>query len=250
MKKGTSLSCLARWLLAGLSFLILSTGGLPATSAGNANGPEIIDPVLLWPLHINIPYDIVHLVEADAIATVILRIDEAGTIIDWVALELPHHDLVTALDRAFQSTRFQPAMIDGEAVIMDIVVTVPVGEVGYYGIINLDPATYIEIRINRMSGGSRSLRESPGSALDEPLELLSEGVPVVYVDEAGNRVSGELEVEFYVDQDGVPRIIRSDPDDDPFLREAAHQTVEQFRFTPPRCKGRPTVVKARIKVRF
>ncbi|MEX0331186.1 MAG: energy transducer TonB [Puniceicoccaceae bacterium] len=250
MRRGNSLRCLARLLIAGLIFLILSTGGQSATSAGNADGPEIIDPVLLWPLHINIPYTIVHLVDADATATVILRIDESGSVIDWVALDLPHYDLIRPLDRAFQSARFQPAMMDGEAVLIDIVVDVPVGEVGYYGIINLDPATYLEIKLNRMSGGLYGLRVAPGHALDEPLKLISEGKPVVFIDEAGNRVSGEQEVEFYIDQDGIPRVVRSDQEDDPFLRDAAHQTVEQFRFAPPRCNGRPTVVKARIKVQF
>lgn len=240
----------ARLLLAGSGLVAFSTGGLTATPAGNSGEPELTDPVLLWPLHINMPYDIAHLVESDASAAVILRIDETGKVIDWVALELPHVRLVKPLDLALRSARFQPAMLGSEPIVIDILVNVPVGEAGYYGIINLDPVTYLEIKLNRMSGGFHSLRATSGYALDEPLDLVDTGQPVAYVDEAGNRVTGALEVEFYVDQDGIPRIVRSDPEDDPVLREAAHLTVEQFRFKPPQVNGRPTVVKARMTVRF
>lgn len=250
MKGDNSFIRLARLLLAGVAGVFTLTGGLSATSAGNSGDPEVSDPVLLWPLHINVPYDIVHMIPEEARASLILRIDEEGRVIDWVALELPHIRLVRPIDLALQSARFQPAMMEGEPVMLDMTVSVPVGEIGYYGIINLDPTTYMEIKLTRMSGGLHSLRLAPGAALDEPLRLIDSGQPVAYMDESGNPVTGSVEVEFYVDQDGSPRIIRSNPEDDPLLREAAHLTVEQFRFAPPRSRGRPAVVKARMTVRF
>jgi len=78
--------------------------------------------------------------------------------------------------------------------------------------------------------------------------VIEQGPGVVLVDGDGNVVRGTVTVEFYVDQDGYPRLIRPVGDPDPSLGEAAVLNVEEFRFTPPRRNGRRTVVRARMPV--
>ena len=250
MKLGFQQASFFRRALTGISLLVILTGGPVATSVGNSADDLISDPELLWPLSINIPYHIVHLIQPDDIATVILRIDVDGKMIDWVSLNLPHYDLVGALDEALSYAEFSPAMENGEALAMDIVVTIPVGEVGYYGVFSMTPMTYIETRLSTINGRLNELSMCMPHELDEPLELVETGTPVAYKDISGKRVTGSVEVEFYVDQNGRPRIIRTEQGADTFLREAAYLTVQQFRFAPPAFNGNQTIVRGRMDLQF
>jgi TonB family protein len=237
-------------LRTGLCFLVLLTGGLPATSAGTADDERMVNPELLWPLSINMPMDIAHLIHPQHEARVILRIDPEGKVVDWVALSLPHYRLFDPLDRALREALFTPATIDGEAVMLDTSVTIPIGEAGYYGVLVMTPATYIEGRIDQIAGGLNGMGLCGPGGLDKPLKLLSEGNPVAFLDEDGTPVKGSVDVDFYIDQDGVPRIVRPDQGANAFLQEAAMRTVQQFRFIPPRQGGRRVIVHATMQVRF
>ncbi len=84
--------------------------------------------------------------------------------------------------------------------------------------------------------------------MDEPLEVIAEGTRYVAVDESGNALEGTVTVEFYVDPEGVPRMIRVAGDPDPVVGEAAVLTVSELRFAPPRRNHNPTVVRARMPV--
>lgn len=207
-------------------------------------------PVQLDQLWMIIPMEITHLLSHDDSAEAIVRIDETGQVIDWICLYTPHYKLLPGLGEALAGLTFEPATENGEPVVVDLNITVPVGEIGTYGILTLTPASYLESRIASISHAPDEMKVCKTSDLDRPLTIAQKGKPVVPVDENQNRISGEVEVRFYVDWEGVPRLIRSDMDLNPVLRNAAHLTVEQLRFLPPTWNGRPTAMKARMSVRF
>lgn len=240
----------ARVLRTGLCCLILLTGGPTATSAGDASGNGASQPELLWPISVNIPMDIAHMIQQEDQAKVILRIGVDGSVIDWVSLDLPHYRLAKPIGQALASARFTPSMQDGEPVIFDMTAVIPVGQVGYYGIISTNIMGHTEGRIAMLGGRSFPLFLCPVDELDEPLELVQQGQPFFFRDETGDVVRGTISVEFHVDQAGVPRIVRPDQEADRRLQEAALRTVEQFRFKRPTRHGRPTVIKARMDLQF
>lgn len=230
-------------------FLFSITGGQAAVPAGEVF-PEQRGPELVRPLSINMPVDIWHLVQPDAVATVLLRIDTDGRVIDWVSLDIPHWRLVGALDRSLMQAEFLPAIQEGQPVIVDTAARIPVGEVGAYTPLSLTIAEHIEMRISALDRSLYQLRLSLPGEIDEPLQLLSKGESWLVLDENGKTLAGEVMVEFYIDQEGRPRMVRVLGNGHPALQEAAILMVQEFRFRPPSRKGRPTVVKARIPVVF
>jgi TonB family protein len=236
--------------VAACAFLFLATWPV-ALSAPEDSDPEFRGPVLERPLFLNIPRDILHLIQAADVATVVMRIDTDGAVVDWIGLDVPHRGLVGALDRALRSAEFLPALVDGEAVPVDAVARVPVGEAARFTVLSVSISEHIESRIAALDPTMNQLSLSLPGQLDRPLQFLSRGEPFSVVDEeSGETLSGTVLVEFYIDQDGRPRLIRTADGAPLALRNAAAAMVEEFRFVPPRRNGRPTVVKARIPVVF
>jgi TonB family protein len=169
---------------------------------------------------------------------------------EWVALYVPHYREAGPLNLALEGPRFSPPTEDGEPVIVDMRATIPIGEAGYYGVISLTPVSALESRISFMNGNAYELRLVAMEELDQPVRIISEGHPVAFKDETGAVLKGKVVVEFFIDHQGVPRIVHTLEGGDSFLELAARRTVEQFRFNPPRRRGRPAVVKVRMSVRF
>ena len=233
-----------------LMLVILSpiTGG-QAAPAGT-HDPQDRAPVLERPLALNIPYELWHILQPDSTASAILRIDMTGKVVDWICLEVPHPGLLKALGRAFADAGFLPGLADGDPVVTDILVEIPVGEASRYGILTITAKEYLEGRIAAINPELYQMSLSLPGELDRPLRVVSTGEPIAVADEGGRILTGEVLFDFYIDQEGLPRLIRTAEGPHPALREAAILMVQAFRFEPPRRKGRETVVKARMPVVF
>ena len=208
------------------------------------------DPVLERPLFFNIPADVRHLIHEDATATVIMRISEDGEVVDWVPLRVPHPRLIRPLEVSLSMADFQPAILEGEPVTIDIIARIPVGKAGYYGIITETVAEHIESRLSRINPDMFQVTLSKPGQLDSPLKLVSEGQPLRVVDDDGNLLAGKVIVEFYIDATGQTRLARPVSEAHPALQVAAVRTLEGFIFEPPRRNGKPTIVRARIPIEF
>lgn len=220
-----------------------------ATSPASAETEETFaPPVLEQPVPLIIPQQILHLSSDWDQGLVRLRIGPGGAIEDWVPLDLPHFKLVKPFERAFARTRFKPAREKGEVVAVDLSATIPIRDAAGYRIISETLSEHIESRLARINPGRHRLVVSPPSLLDDPLEVISEGTHYFPVDDSGEVLEGTVIVEFYVDPEGVPRMIRVVGDSTPLLAEAAVKTVSELRFSPPRRSRNPTVVQARMPV--
>lgn len=233
--------------------LLASLGGAFSVSLNGAD-PLPSDeegfepPVLEQPVPLLIPQQILHVSSDWDSAIVRMRIGAEGEIEDWIPLDLPHYKLVEAFDRAFARTRFSPARENGEAIAVELTASIPIRDASGYRILSETLSEHIESRLARINPGRYRLVVSPPSQLDEPLEVIAEGTRYVAVDESGNALEGTVTVEFYVDPEGVPRMIRVAGDPDPVVGEAAVLTVSELRFAPPRRNHNPTVVRARMPV--
>ena len=226
-------------------FLLLATGSLPGQ---DSERPDNQHPRLLRSLRMTVPYDLRHISHAWESGLIRLRIDPKGNVIDWIPINLPHYKLIPALDQALADARFSPAILNGEAVAAEIIATISLYDLNVYAVVNQTISEHIESRQAGMNPRRNQVILSKPEELDSPLELISESHGYRVVDEEGNFLTGTVEVEFYIDTEGYPRLLRPDPDADPLLAEAAMMTVEEFRFTPPTRRNQPTVAKARIPV--
>ncbi|MEO7701775.1 MAG: TonB family protein [Opitutus sp.] len=88
------------------------------------------------------------------------------------------------------------------------------------------------------------------SSLDEALHPTFRRAPIYPSALAESSEAGEAVIEFLVVEDGtvhLPRIIRSTK---PEFGYAAAQAVSSWRFTPPRSKGKPGIVRVRVPMAF
>lgn len=240
-------------LLSGLAAcaFFLPAAGLRVLAGEENASLEYRSPLLVLPIFLNVPREILHLIQSGDQATVILRIDTEGTVVDWIGLDVPHRGLLGALDKALRGAEFLPAVVDGEAVPVDAMARVPVGEAARFTVLSVTLSEHIESRIAALDPGFHQLSLSMPGQLDSPLQLVSRGESLPVMDEeTGETLSGTVLVEFYIDPDGHPRLIRTADGSSAPLRNAAALIVGEFRFDPPKRDGRPTVVKARIPVVF
>ena len=238
------LGCVRTYVLTLGSLALASSGLFADTSA------QLIRPQQREPLWIRVPAEIQHLIDADEVAKVAIRLDETGEVTDWIALPLPHYKLWDSVENSIAYMKFSPALLDGNPTAVDMVIEIPVGQVRYYGVIALDPRIYLETRIASMVPNRDQLTVTNANDLDNQLKIISRGKTVIPVDPDGNHLKGEVDVEFFVDINGRPRLINSDESLHPVVRNAAYMTVEQFSFNKPSIKGRPTVTKAKILIKY
>lgn len=203
-------------------------------------------PVLEQSVFLSVPSTLWHLSDSWSHGQMLLRIGPDGSVLDWIPIDLPHYGLVAAIGRALERARFTPPLVDGRPVAVDIVATIPLHNVTNNMVTSMNLADHIESRTARLSPDLFRLVVSPPDELDAPLRLLSYGDTYNVVDEDGTVLSGTVLIDFYVDPDGYPRMMRAAPGADPVLGDAAIMTVSSMRFAPPMRDGRPAVVKARI----
>lgn len=219
--------------------------GLTPLTAGP---PVDTIPVAQSDLPLIVPQELLHLTHTWESALVQARIGADGKLQEWVPLDLPHYKLVNPLDRALRSITFTPAMEAGEPIAMELPLTIPLYEVGAYGVISETIAEHVESRLARLSPDRYRLILSRADELDRPLQVASTGPIYLFEDDDGQPVTGTVVMEFYVDSTGVPRLIRTVGEADYRLAEAAYLTILELRFEPPRRNNLPTVVRARLPV--
>lgn len=81
-------------------------------------------------------------------------------------------------------------------------------------------------------------------ALAAPPERLATAAPVYPEALKPRRLSGSATVGFVIDEEGRVRVPVAVAATDPAFAEAAVRAVQQWRFSPPRQRGRPVVVGA------
>jgi len=251
MKRDNSIGGVGlRWSRWAAAIILSLTGGLAATVAVMGEAADDRGPELLWPLFVNVPADIKHLLHEGSKATVGLRIDETGRVVDWICLDLPHYKLTGPLENALKEARFSPAMEAGRPVMADIEAEIDIGEAVSGSVLSITVSEALEDRLATMGISHGHFYVSAPGDLDFPLSAIERGQPIGVKNEEGTVLTGQVWVEFYIDQNGRTRLIRPEDSGQPALEQAAYLTVEQFGFQPPRRGGLPTVVRARLLVVF
>lgn len=86
--------------------------------------------------------------------------------------------------------------------------------------------------------------------LDEPLTPLSRRAPVLPLALRAPNLTGKAMVEVVIDPSGIARLPRIVSTTDPSFGFAAVQAVSEWRFAPPKVKGKAVSVRVRIPFRF
>lgn len=220
------------------------TGNRPIQVAGN--------------LEVTIPLTLRSLLLENAAVRFMITVNEEGKLVDFLALEATHHDLLPRAEEVLQQTGFAPALDHGKPVQSSAEVTMSFydpDQVAYKrGLVRMPfGSTTTESSARRlyvMTPDRFVYRRAETSELDKPLEMLATKVMVLQ-DAMGQSPVGDCLIEFCIDARGEvrqPRVISTDSD---AVALSALLTLQHTRFAPvTRAGGVPAYVKVRQPMSF
>lgn len=174
---------------------------------------------------------------------VLLEIDEFGQVDDALVIAHTHEVFANTLLNAVKDWRFEPARRNGLPLrtILQVEYAFRVGTEGMVFVDRKGPASNMS---RTVTAGSRWAFElCRADELDErlrPIERVAPAYPKA-LKEGGT--GGRVLVEFYVDGKGETRFPQVIAAVHPVLDAAALAAVRQWRFAPPRRRGRDALVK-------
>ena len=236
-----------RWIVLCLALALVPAPVRAADDAGNR-------PIqVAGSLEVTIPLTLRSLLLENAVVRFMITVNEEGKLVDFLALEATHHELLPRAEEVLQQTGFSPAMDHGKPVQSSAEVTMSFydpDQVAYKrGLVRMPfGSTTTESSARRlylMTPDRYIYRRAETSELDKPIEMLATKVMVLQ-DAKGQAPVGGCVIEFCIDARGdvrQPRIISTDND---AVALSALLTLQHTRFAPiTRAGGVPAYVKVR-----
>ncbi|HYC69648.1 MAG TPA: TonB family protein [Opitutaceae bacterium] len=187
----------------------------------------------------------------DGEATVMILVDASGLIADSLVTRYTHPLFGKEALETAHRWRFEPARLRGEPVGVRMQLNFSF-ERGRRVVNVADPEAFEAHLRNRVEGPYQGdvRRVRLARELDEPLVVVDQVHPMPPGPLGARRASGHAVVEFYVDEQGRPRLpVVVAADDDAFGRSAL-EAIAQWRFSVPRAGGWPVMVLARQRFDF
>lgn len=169
--------------------------------------------------------------------TLILEIDAAGRLTDKLVTTYTHRDFATQAVRAVEQWAFEPAIVNGNPVASVMALTLVFEMNGVVAIEKrvrgFDEEEY-QGRFPYFPRGADELDRMP-----VPIDAQPPIYPKQWIDDGRQ---GTVTLDFYIDESGAARVPVIVAENDPLLAAAAVAAVKQWRFQPPRSKGKPVLV--------
>lgn len=236
-------------LLSGLCAVLLLA--LPVVRAQSPSAGD--EPVVVkTSLDVRMPEKLRVLLLDSPAVHFLVTVDEDSRLIEYVAVEATHHELLERAEKAIREAKFAAAKSGGQAVQSTTEVRVtffdPEQRALQDGLASQPfGSSSSDAVARRVYEGAKErfvFRQSEQSELDTPLAMTG-GKLMVLADDAGHAATGRCVVDYYVDHHGQPRIPRIVSSDNDTVSRSALLTLQQLRFAPPTRDGRPTCVKVR-----
>lgn len=176
-----------------------------------------------------------------------LMVDADGRLADWLLISYTHPFFAREATAALRQWRFEPARRDGAPVGIRTRLTIGFQATGM--VVNLSPVD-LPLQLQRFKLDSTTVRICPPHELDEPVTPVRTVAPLW--PEGWNESTGEgrAVVDFYIDEEGRPRMPVVVNSDDHALDFPAIEALSHWRFSPPTRKGQPVIVRAAQAFRF
>ncbi len=242
----------AGWFALLLALALVQASGRAAEDTGTR-------PIqLAGSLEVTIPLPLRPLLLENPTVRFMITVNEEGKLVDFLAIEATHYELLPRAEEVLQQTGFAPALDHGKAVQSSAEVTMSFydpDQVAYKrGLVRMPfGSTTTESSARRLYASAPErfvYRRAEMTELDKPLEMLATKAMVV-LDANGQPPVGECLIEFFIDARGEvrqPRIISSDNEK---VSLCALLTLQQTRFAPiTRAGGVPACVRVRQPVSY
>lgn len=227
----------------------LLANAAPAAPSSAAQPSEPAFPVLKVAKEVRPVYPQRLLSEGVARGEVVTAVcvDETGAIADLLLVRYTHREFADVVEPALREWKFHPLLVDGKAVRA-------IAEVHFRfetdGVLVIHRAIGTPADTQIRYAGQYAFEPCAPGELDKSL-LPKQLVKPFYPKELSDkRITGEVFIEFYIDETGRTRLPVATWSHHDVLSAIAANAVEQWRFEPPTRHGRPVIVRAKQKFTF
>ena len=209
---------------------------------GGAPPSEIRPPRIIQTVEPEFPFLLLHRQVTKGEVWVILVIDAEGHLADWMLRSYTHPMLAKEATEALLQWRFEPALVHGKPVDVRTEIIFTFQSSGGISVMTADD---FQDRVKN----SRLLldqirRVYAPDELDAPPAVLKAVQPLPLEPSAARQNGGRAVLDFYIDNEGRPRMpMVSRADDDAFAAAAA-EALSHWRFAVPTRRGVPVSTRA------
>jgi TonB family protein len=188
------------------------------------------------------PFDLIQMGVREGFARIDFTVEADGTMSDRLVVAYSHRPFADSTASALRRWKFQPARVNGVPVAINTSVTVEFQLEGPT-LISLTGSEHVVTLFFRLPTGRDGYRPAQVHELDRPPAVMEAPSPMYPESLAASR-TGEVTVEFYIDEAGRPRMPGVSRDDDPQLGALAVDALSKWKFEPATARGRPVLVRA------
>lgn len=218
---------------------------------------EYTPPKLISRLEVPIAENLRHLHLQNPMVVYRVIVNPDGTLLDSLAVEATHHELLEPAEKKLATAKFRPASMDGKPVTGKMTIAVsffdPVQRAWKRGGIAIPAGSSgiegVDRRMNLGALNKIKYVESLPNELDEPLRILETQFCMVHPPDEP-MPKGQVIVEYYVNHHGKVRLPEIVKTDGKYLSLSALETLQRTSFVPPSRNGIPTHVKVRQPFNF
>jgi TonB family protein len=178
---------------------------------------------------------------------VAINVDENGRIVDALVIRYTHKEFADAVTPVLKDWVFQPLVIDGQAVraVAEIQFRFEVN-----GVLVVNRTLSAGRNSSMWSSDTYAFEPCAPNDLDRSIKPTRVVKPVYPQSLSDQSISGEVYLEFFIDEDGRPRFPVATYARHNALAAIATAALEQWQFEPPRRQGRPVIVRANQRFTF
>ena len=235
-----------------VKFLSFALFGIACLLPGGAAGAEPTLPVpspsnetvpcmILEKIQPQFPVRMLKEGATHGVVRVLLHVNSTGELIDTLVTAHSRRPFADEALRAIEKWKFSPGREKGTPIdtIIDLTFTFEVKEVYLVQRFGTKDVSATE----RFEGYDYHPRDVQSlDRLPTPLNLVEPTYPQEWVKQG---IAGSVTVDFFIDETGKARFPAAAPGTHELLAGIAVAAVQQWRFIPPKAKGRPVLVRAR-----
>jgi len=181
-------------------------------------------------------------------ARIVISVDADGKLREWLAVAYTDRAFADQAVSALKEWSFEPARWRGEPVSVSVTLTFDFEVKGV--VISTTGSESLDAQLNALLGDARAFTPCTLRELDRIPVPLHSVAPSYSKDLSDKGVTGEVIVEFYIDEEGTVRMPCVVDRPDRALANLAIDAVQQWKFEPPTRNGRPVLVHVRQLFRF
>lgn len=180
-------------------------------------------------------------------ARIVINVDADGKLADWMVVSFTHQVFADTAVEALRSWDYEPARVNGQPVGVRVEVDFAFEARGK--VVTITPIDIMEAYFDHLSPVQRQICRARD--IDAPLQAVRTVSPGYNRAEVNPHSGGNaVLVDFYVDEEGRPRMPVVLESGNEHLASAAVGALSEWRFAPPTRNGRPVAVRAQQRFVF